>query len=95
MADVIDREQMRGKLLRMADRIKQRRDGAYKCGYKDACSDALMKLSECSPLKTDTITKCHECRHAMERNSTMPYCTIHNRRRAPDDYCNHGENDFE
>ena len=95
MADAIDRETIRGKLLRMKDRIKQRRDGPYKVGYRDACQDALQKLGECPSLETDTVTRCHECRHATERTSTRPYCTIHNRRRAPDDFCNHGDPDWE
>jgi hypothetical protein len=95
MADAIDRETMRGKLIRMNDRIKQRRDGAYKCGYKDACSDALQKLAEIPSMETATITRCSKCQHANERQTTMPYCTIHNRRRAPDDYCNFGEPDYD
>lgn len=95
MADAIDRETMRGKLIRMQNRIRQRRDGAYKCGYKDACNDALQKLDEIPALETDTVVHCRECRHATERHSTMPYCTVHNRRRGPEDFCNFGETDYE
>lgn len=95
MADVIDRDQIRGKLIRMSDRIKQRRDGPYKVGYSDACKDALQKLGECPSLETDAVIRCRECRHASERHTTMPYCGIHNRRKAPEDYCNFGEKDFE
>ena len=95
MADAIDRETMRGKLIRMQNRIRQRRDGAYKCGYKDACSDALQKLDEIPALETDTVVHCLECRHATERHSTMPFCTVHNRRRGPEDFCNFGETDYE
>ena len=54
MADAIDRDQMRGKIQRMADRCKQRRDGAYKVGYSDACKDAMQKLYECTSLETAT-----------------------------------------
>jgi hypothetical protein len=93
--DAIDRTQMRGKIQRMTDRCKQRRDGAYKVGYSDACKDAMQKLYECSSLETCTVTRCRECRHANERHTTQPFCTIHNRRRAPDDYCNFGETDYE
>ncbi len=95
VADAIDRETMRGKLLRMNDRIKQRRDGPYKIGYRDACKDALQKLDEVPSMETGTIVRCSRCAHANERQTTQPYCTIHNRRRAPDDYCNFGETDFE
>lgn len=95
MADAIDRELMDGKLRRMRDRIRQRRDGPYKVGYEDACKDAVQKLNECPSLETATVTRCGKCRHANERQTTQPYCTIHNRRRAPDDYCNFGEPDYE
>ena len=95
MADAIDLETMRGKLIRMQNRIRQRRDGAYKCGYKDACNDALQKLDEIPALETDTVVHCRECRHATERHSTMPFCTVHNRRRGPEDFCNFGETDYE
>ncbi len=94
MADAIDRELMRGKILRMNDRIRQRRDGPYKCGYKDACLDALQKLAECPSLEVATVTRCGECRKATERTTTMPYCTVQNRRKAPDDFCNFGEPDL-
>lgn len=95
MTDAIDREQMRRKVYTMQNRIKQRREGSYRCGYNDACKDALLKLAECDSLETDTVTRCHECRHATERTTAMPYCTVHNRRRAPNDYCNFGDKDFE
>ena len=94
MADAIDREQANRKLVQMANRIKQRRDGPYKCGYVDACKDAIHKLNECDELEAVTITRCLHCRHATERTTTMPYCTIHNRRRAPDDFCNFGDPDY-
>ena len=95
MVDAIDREAMRGKLTRMNDRIKQRRDGAYKCGYKDACSDAIQKLAEIPSVELCPVTRCKVCRHATERQTTMPYCTVHNRRKGPDDFCNFGEPDYE
>lgn len=94
MADAISREQMRRKLTYMLHRLRQRRDGPYKVGYRDACNDALQKLEECDPLELNAVTRCRECAHATERQTTMPYCTIHNRRRAPDDYCNFGEHEF-
>ena len=94
MADAIDRDEISAKLHRMQDRIKQRREGAYKCGYRDACMDALNKLNECSSLETTTVTRCEKCRHATERTTTMPYCTIHNRRKSPDDFCNFGDPDY-
>ena len=95
MADAIDREVMRGKLIRMENRIRQRRDGAYKCGYKDACSDAMQKLEEIPSLETATVTRCNKCRHATDRTTTMPYCMLKNRRTAPDDFCNFGDPDYE
>lgn len=95
MADAIDRETMRGKLIRMENRIRQRRDGAYKCGYRDACSDALQKLDEVPSMETTAITVCKECSHATERTTTLPYCMLQNRRKAPDDYCKFGEPDYE
>jgi hypothetical protein len=79
----------------MQNRIKQRRDGPYKCGYNDACKDAVQKLTECPSLETTSVTRCHECRNALERQTTLPYCIIHNRRKAPDDYCNYGAPDIE
>ena len=94
MADIIDREQIRSKIVRMSHRVRQRRDGPYKVGYSDACKDALQKLDECDSLTSDQVT-CKECTHANERHTTMPYCSIHNRRKAPDDYCNYGERDYE
>lgn len=91
--DAIDREQMHGKLQRMRDRVKQRRDGAYKTGYKDACNDALQKLNECQSIETTAVTRCKECRHATERTTTLPYCLLQNRRKDPDDYCRFSEPD--
>ena len=91
--DAIDREMINGKLVRMIDRCKQRRDGAYKCGYLDACKDAIHKLTECPSLDTTAVIRCRICRYATERSSTMPYCTIHNRHRGPDEFCNFGETD--
>ena len=93
-ADAIDRDQMRGKLNRMRDRVKQRRDCAYKCGYKDACNDALQKLDEIPSLEQTTVTRCRECSHATERHTTLPYCLLQNRRKDPDDYCRFGEPDY-
>lgn len=94
MADAVDRELIRGKILRMNDRIKQRRDGPYKIGYKDACLDALQKLEECPSLEEITVTRCRECQKATERETTMPYCLLQNRRKDPDDYCRYGEPDY-
>ena len=93
MADAINRDQMYGKLQRMMDRSKQRRDGPYKAGYRDACSDAIQKLGECDSLEVTTVTRCWKCQHAIERNTTMPYCILKNRRVLPDEYCNSGEPD--
>ena len=95
MADAVDREQMRGKIVRMLHRIRQRRDGPYKVGYSDACRDALQKLDECESLGTRAPTLCRDCANATERNTTLPYCMIHNRRKAPEDYCNYGKPDYE
>lgn len=93
MADAIDREAMRRKVITMKSRIKQRRDGPYKCGYTDACKDAIQKLDEIPSMETDAVTRCRECRHATERDTTLPYCILKNRRQGPDDYCNFGEPD--
>ena len=95
MADAIDRETMYGKLTRMRNRIKQRRDGPYKVGYEDACKDAIQKLAECPKLETATVVCCGQCGHAVERHTTLPYCTLQNRRKMPDDYCNYGVPDCE
>ena len=46
-------------------------------------------------METATVIHCKECAHATERTTTMPYCMIHNRRKAPDDYCNFGTPDEE
>ena len=91
--NAIDRDLIHGKLVRMLDRCKQRRDGAYKCGYRDACQDAIQKLNECDDIENTAVVRCRICRHATERYSTMPYCTIHNRHRGPEDFCNFGEMD--
>jgi len=91
MDDVISREEMRTKLVRMKDRVRQRRDGSYKVGYEDACKDSMQKLFECASLEVVAVTRCRECRHAVENYTTQPFCTIRNRRCSPDDYCNHGE----
>lgn len=93
--NAVDRNLLSSKLHRMKDRVRQRRDGPYRCGYTDACKDAIQKLNECPEIETTAVVRCRECRHATERFTTMPYCTIHNRRRGPDDYCNFGETDFE
>ena len=95
MADAIDREQMDVKLQRMKNRIRQRRDGPYKVGYSDACNDAIQKLSECQRLKTATVTECKDCRNAIERDTTMPFCAIQNRRKEPEDFCKYGATDFD
>ena len=95
MADAVDREQMRGKIVRMLHRIRQRRDGPYKVGYSDACRDALQKLEECDRLTLKAVTLCRECRNATERETTLPYCLIQNRRKAPDDYCYLGDKENE
>ena len=94
MADIIDREQIRSKIVRMSHRVRQRRDGPYKVGYSDACKDALQKMAECDRLTTDTVTRCIDCRHSTEKQSTMVYCLIHNRQRDPNDFCNFGEIEY-
>jgi len=94
MTDAIDREQMQRKIYHMRGRNQQRRDGAYKCGYQDACKDALQKLAECDQLTTATVTRCIDCRHCTEKQSTMVYCLIHNRQRDPNDFCNFGEIEY-
>lgn len=92
--DAIDRDLMQCKLMRMKDRVKQRRDGSYKCGYNDACSDALQKLDECPSIDTPTVTYCRECQYATERDTTMPYCIKQNRRKDPEAYCEQGAPDY-
>lgn len=91
MEDVISREEIYSKIYRMKDRIRSHREGSYRRGYTDACKDAFQKLGECASLEVVTVTRCRYCRHAAERETTLPYCTVHNRRRAPDDYCKCGE----
>ena len=95
MADAIDREQLRSRLVRMTYRVRQHRNGPYKCGYMDAARDAIRAAEDCDQLETPAVVRCKNCRHATERCSTMPYCTIHNRRRMPEDFCNFGETDYE
>jgi len=93
--NAIDKDQLEKKLVRMQHRIRQRRDGPYKIGYNDACKDAIQKMNECDILETPTVIRCRECRHSTERQSTMVYCTIHNKRKYPDEYCNLNESDYE
>ena len=96
MIDAIDREEMNRKLFKLKLAMKQRRnDSAYNRGYTDAVSDAINKAGECTSLELTAIVRCKDCHHATERFSTMPFCTIHNRRRGADDYCNFGEIDIE
>ena len=95
MADAIDRAQLRRKLMNMQQRIRQRRDGAYRCGYDDACRDALMNLNGCDQLETTAVTRCKNCRHSTEKESSMVYCMRHNRSKKPDDFCNYGDPEYE
>jgi len=95
MADAIDREQLRRKLMNMQNRVKQRRDGAYRCGYEDACRDALANLDRCDQLETTAVTRCINCQRSTEKQSTMVYCLLHNRSKNPNDFCNYGEPDYE
>ena len=92
--DVISRDLIEGKLKRMQDRVKQRRDGSYKCGYNDACNDALQKVNECPSADTTSITYCKDCIHASDRETTMPFCIIQNRRKMPESYCENGAHDY-
>lgn len=95
MADAIDRNQLTGRLYRLASRIRQRKDSAYKSGYSDAIQDAIREAGDCDSLEVTTVTRCRECANASEKDTTMPFCFIQNRRKAPDDYCNLGNKDYE
>lgn len=94
MADAIDRSEIRCRLKRILGRNVQRRDGAYKSGWQDAIQMALQAAEACESMETTAITRCANCRHATERTTTMPYCTIHNRHRSPEDFCNFGDPDY-
>lgn len=95
MADAIDREQLKNKLTRMMFRVRQHRNGPYKCGYMDAARDAMHAAEDCERLDTPAVVLCKNCRRATERNTTMPYCMLCNRRKDPDDFCRYGETDYE
>ena len=95
MADAIDRSEIRCRLKRIRGKNVQRRESSYKSGWEDAIQMALHAAEACESLETTTITRCKDCVNATERNTTLPYCIIHNRTRDPEDYCNYGARDFE
>ena len=94
MIDAIDREELNRKLFKLKLAMKQRKDSAYNRGYTAAINDAIYKAGECTVMEMTAIVRCKNCHYATERLSTMPFCTIHNRSRGPDDYCNFGEIDI-
>ena len=95
MIDAIDRDELDRKLYKLKVLIQQRKSSSYNYGYLMAINDAINKMRDCASLETTAVVRCKDCRHATDRYSTMPYCSIHNRSRGPDDFCNFGENDNE
>jgi len=93
VGDAISRDEMKVKLYKLRSRTEQWKASSFRAGFRQAIDFALSDVDGCRPVEAVLITRCHECRHATERHSTMPYCTIHNRTRGPEDFCNFGDPD--
>lgn len=93
MGDAISRDEMKAKLYKLRSRTDQWKASSFRAGYREAIDFALSDVENCRAVEAILVTRCHECRHATERQSTMPYCTVHNRTRSPEDYCNFGDPD--
>lgn len=93
MGDAISRDEMKAKLYKLRSRTEQGKASSFRAGFRQAIDFALSDVDSCRPVEAVLITRCHECRHAAERQTTLPYCMIHNRRKSPEDYCNYGEPD--
>lgn len=93
MEEAISREEMKRKLYALRNRTVQWKSGSFKAGYNSAVDFAMSDLDSCRTLEIVTVTRCKYCRHATERYSTLPHCTIFNRSKAPEDFCNYGEPD--
>jgi hypothetical protein len=93
MGDAISRDEMKARLYKLRSRTDQWKPSSFRAGYREAVDFALSDAESCRPVEAVLITRCGQCRSATERNSTMPYCMIHNRRKNPDDFCNFGAPD--
>lgn len=93
MGDAISRDEVLAKLYKLRSRTDQWKQGSFRAGYREAIDYAISDANNCRPVEAILITRCGKCVHATERNTTMPYCTVHNRTRSPEDYCNFGEPD--
>lgn len=94
MGDAIDRDDAKTRLRRLRARTLQKKQSSFRAGYIEALELAMDAIDSCKALECTTVTECRHCRNAHERETTMPFCSIHNRRKAPSDYCNYGEPDY-
>lgn len=93
MSEAISRDEIKKRLHMLKSRSDQWKQGSYRAGFREALVYAIDDVNSCRTLEQTTVTECHECAHALEKQSTMPYCTIQNRTKDPDDYCKFGEPD--
>lgn len=93
MGDAISREEMRNRLRQIRCRTMQWRNGPFRAGFLEAMDHVSSAVESCREVEGVMVTRCKYCRHASERESTLVYCMIHNRRKDPTDYCNYGEPD--
>ena len=88
--DVISRQDAQGRLHRLKEKSTQWRKTQYKTGWDDAIESAERAISNCKALEVQTVVRCSECLHAVERESTMVYCAVYGKRRGREDFCNLG-----
>lgn len=93
MGDAISRDEMKARLYKLRSRTDQWKPSSFRAGYREAVDFALSDAESCRAVDAILVTRCRECRHATERQTTLPYCMIHNRRKSPEDYCNYGDPD--
>lgn len=92
--DAISRDEMRHKLIQLRSRTAQWGSSSFRAGYRKAVDFALSDLEGCRQLEGVTVTRCKDCQYATERHATLVHCTVFNRSKNPDDFCNYGEPDF-
>ncbi len=93
MEDAISREEMKYRLRQIRSRTTQWKQSSFRAGFLEAIDHAASAVESCRQVEGVIVTRCKDCRHATDRHSTLPYCTIHNKHKDPNDYCNFGDPD--
>ena len=91
MADeLISLAEARGKMRRLRDKSTQWKRSSYREGWNDAVDQADRALGLCRTMDVQPVVRCRDCLHAIDRQSTMVFCTVTNKHKDMEDYCNFG-----